>query len=184
MDIEGLPIRRWNHIDEPIASHRSGKVTIKIGPSFRFDLPFQCMTDFQIGAKTQFLGNQIQGTGAHAVADIVAGDNQIAAIFGNAAHDNMDVRMLGIPMISGGPVERGAEVLFHLPHQIAGKTFEVGHLDRVFRRDNEPKMVTVMLAARRKLVTIDVVTARPKQLAVILIAADPVALDVGEMGSQ
>ena len=183
MQIEGLPIRRGNHIDEPIALHGSGKITVEIGPSFRFDLPFQCTTDFQIGAKTQFLGNQSLGTGAHAVADIVAGDNKIVPILGNAAHDNMDMRVLGIPMIGGGPIELRAEILFHLAHQIAGESFKVGHLQRVFRGDDKPKMMPVMLTARSKLIAIDVVTVRAKQLAMILIAADTIALYIREMGS-
>ena len=59
----------------------------------------------------------------------------------------MDVRIIGVPVIDADPVELRAEVLLHLPHQVAGEGLEVCHLDRVLRRDDEAEMVPVVLGA-------------------------------------
>ena len=59
----------------------------------------------------------------------------------------MDVRIVGVPVIDGDPVELRAEVALGVGHQLAREGAEVGHLGRVLRRDGEPEMMAVVLAA-------------------------------------
>jgi hypothetical protein len=58
---------------------------------------------------------------ANSLADIVASDHEVFAIVPDAAQDDMDVGMLGIPMIDADPVELRAEILFGLAHEVTGE---------------------------------------------------------------
>jgi hypothetical protein len=58
---------------------------------------------------------------AQSVADIVAGNDEIAAVVPLAPHDDMDVRVVRIPVIDIDPIELGAEILLGLRHQVARK---------------------------------------------------------------
>src|SRR3546814_9463147 len=84
--------------------------------------------------------------GTHAFLDIVAGNDEVLAIVGPAARDDMDVGIVRVPVIDTDPIELGAEVLLHLPHQLEGEGLEVGHLWRVLGRDDEPEMMPVVLS--------------------------------------
>ena len=56
------------------------------------------------------------------------------------------MRIVGVPVIDGDPVEPRAEIGFHLPREIAREGPEVGHLGGVLGRDDEAEMVPVVLA--------------------------------------
>src|SRR3546814_15459663 len=58
----------------------------------------------------------------------------------------MDVVYVRVTVIDTDPIELGAEVLLHLPHQLAVEGLEVGHLRRVLGRDDEPEMMPVVLS--------------------------------------
>ena len=55
------------------------------------------------------------------VADIIAADDEVRAVVGAAAHKDMDMGMLGVPVVDGDPVEPRAEIARGLVHQLAGK---------------------------------------------------------------
>ena len=67
---------------------------------------------------------------------IVARDDEVLAIVADAANDQMDMGMFGVPMIDRDPLR--AEVLLHLANQLAGEALEVGHLQRIIRADGGP----------------------------------------------
>ena len=52
------------------------------------------------------------------------------AVVGAAAQDDVDVRVVGVPVIDPDPVEFGAEVLLDLAHEVAREALQVGHLRR------------------------------------------------------
>src|ERR1700688_4821445 len=58
----------------------------------------------------------------------------------------MWVRVSGVVVIDCDPVELGAEVGFHLLHQIAGGLARVGQLHPVLGRDDEAELVTILSA--------------------------------------
>ena len=55
------------------------------------------------------------------------------------------MRIVGIPMVDGDPIEPGAEIGFHLAGKVAGEGFEVGHFGGVFGRDDEAEMMAIVL---------------------------------------
>ncbi|MNT87734.1 hypothetical protein D3C72_2281830 [compost metagenome] len=57
-----------------------------------------------IGARTQLLGDEILRAGAHAFLDVVARDDEVLAVVGATAQDDMDVRVVRVPVIDADPV--------------------------------------------------------------------------------
>ena len=66
-------------------------------------------------ARTELEGDELLGARAQAAADVVAGDDEILAVVVAAAHQEMDMRIVGVPMIDGDPVELGAEIALRHP---------------------------------------------------------------------
>ena len=72
----------------------------------------------------------------------------------------MNVRVVGVPVIDGGPIELRAKILLHLAHKLAGEGFEVRHIHGVLGRDDEAEMVAVLVGALRKGDAVDLVALR------------------------
>jgi len=137
-DLQGVELVRlligtWREVDDAGAIAVAGDLPIEIGPAFRLDLTSEVTTDLLLGAGPQFLGDEVLRAGAHAFLDVVAGDYEVLAVVGTSPQDDVDMGIVGVPMIDADPIELGAEVLFHLPHQVAGVCREVGHLRCVLR---------------------------------------------------
>ena len=126
-----LPIGMWGEVGDAGAIAIAGNLAIEIGPAFRLDLTPQVAADLVIGARSQLLGDEVLRAGAHAFLDVVAGDDEVLAVVSPSPQDDMDMRVVGVPVIDADPVELRAQVLLHLPHQFAGIGLEVAHLGRV-----------------------------------------------------
>ena len=141
-------IRR--EVDDAVPIGVADELPVELGPALGVDLALERAADVEIGAQPQLLRDQVLGAGAHALLDVVARDDEVLAVVGDAAHDDVDVWMLGVPVIDGDPIELGAEVLLHLADQLAGEALEVGHLGGILGRDDESEMVAIILATARR----------------------------------
>ena len=159
MKFVGLAVGPRREVDDAGAVAVAGELPIKIGPALGLDLAFERAADLVIGARPEFLRDQIPRPIAHAFLDVVAGDDEVLAVLAHAAHEQMDVGMVGVPVIDGDPIELGAEVLFHLPDEVAGEGLEVRHLHGVLGRDDEPEMMPVVLAALGERLRVGVIGA-------------------------
>ncbi len=117
------------------------------------------------------------------MADVVAGDDEVAPGVIDAAQDDMAVRVVGVPVVDRDPVELRAEVRFHAGHQVARVALEVADLGRVLGRDDEPELVPVAFDARLERLRVGDVPRRGVGLARLAFAGDAVALDVAEVGA-
>ena len=63
-------------------------------------------------------------------ADVFAADDQVLTVIGAAADEDMDVRIVGVPVVDRDPVELGAEILLDIEHQLARERLEVADLGR------------------------------------------------------
>jgi hypothetical protein len=81
------------------------------------------------------------------MGDVIAGDHEVGSAVVLATLHDVAVGVAGIEVIGRDPVEPGAEVGFHLPHQVADERFEVGDFGRILRRHDETKLVAVALAS-------------------------------------
>jgi hypothetical protein len=120
---------------------------IEFGPTIGFDLGLEIAPDFEVASWPELEGGKMRSTGAQAVADVVAGNHEVAAVVALAADDDMDVRVVRIPVIDPNPIEPGAEILFGLHHQVSGERPQIRKLLRVLRGHDEPEMMPISFAA-------------------------------------
>src|SRR5450631_1561816 len=119
---------------------------VEPGEAIGIYFPLKLLCYLQLGLPAQFPGNNLAGPFANTVGDIVAGDVEGFAVVGDAAHDDMCVRVSGVVVIDRDPVELGSEVAFHLLHQITGGLARVGQLSTVLGRDDEAELMPVIAA--------------------------------------
>ena len=89
--------------------------------------------------------------------------------------------IIGVPMIDGDPVERGAKVAFGVRHQFSRKRSQVRHILRVFRRNDEPEVVAVIAASFSKALFIRLIRACVEHPGVSAVAGDPIPFEIGQM---
>ena len=62
------------------------------------------------GTRTKLQRDALGRAIAKTPADVFAADDQVLAVIGAAADEDMDVRIVGVPVVDRDPVEPGAEV--------------------------------------------------------------------------
>jgi hypothetical protein len=123
----------------------------------------------------------VRGAGTHALADVIAPNHEVSTIVGLAAHDDMDMRMFGIPVVNRDPVELCRKVSFRLPHQVSGKGFEVREPLRVIGRHYELEVVAIALASAGESAMIGVVAFCIEHPAWRTVPGDAVAAQIAEV---
>ncbi len=157
------------------------KLPIEPGPALGLDLIVEAAADVEIGARPELLRDEILRPRPHALADVVPRDDEVLPVVGAAAQDDVDVRVVGVPVIDADPVELGAEVFLDLAHEVAREPLEICHLGRVLRRDDEPEMMPVVLAALGEALHIGIVGLRPEHARLLAVARDALAAQIAEM---
>jgi hypothetical protein len=95
------------------------------------------------GALRAFVGAQPDPVG-----DVVLGDDQVLSRSSAPGHD-MAVRMAGVEVLHDrDPVEPCAEILFHLPHHVAGEAAQVRQPIAILRRNDEPELANTQRQPR------------------------------------
>src|SRR5215475_11844581 len=174
----------WPQVDEARFICRHPDRNIETGPALRFHLPLQGRTDFMLWLGAEFSRDQVLGAGPQAVADVITGDDEIGAILRDAPHQQMDVRVVGVPMIDRDPLEPGPEITLHLGDEVAGEGFEIGHLGGIFRRDDEAEVMPIVMAAPYEGRSVRPVLRGAEHMRLLTIAADAVAPQVGDVGGE
>ena len=103
---------------------------------------------------------------------------------GATADENVDVRVLGVPVIDRDPVELRAEIALGLGHQFAGERLQIGKLGRVVGRDDEAEVVAVAVASFREGMGVRRIHLRVEQAAGFAVTGRAVAAEIAEMGRQ
>src|SRR3546814_17198177 len=67
------------------------------------------------------------GAEADALTHIGAIDDKIGPVIGDATDKNVDVRIVGVPMVDRDPIEAGPEITRHVLHQVAREAAEIVH---------------------------------------------------------
>jgi len=160
------------------------KLTIELGPAFGFGLAFKRAADVEIGARPEFLGDQVLGAVAHSALDVVAVDDKIVVVVSPSAHDDMDVRVVGVPMIDGHPVEAGAEILLGLRHEFSREPLQILHAGGVLGRDDESEVVPVVLGAIGEILGVGVIGFRTEHPRALAVAGDAIPAQIIEMSRK
>jgi hypothetical protein len=154
---------------------------IQARPPLLLHLALQGLLDLQLGARPQPFGRQLGGAMAEAVGDVVARDDEVFAGVVAPAHDQVGVRVVGVPVIDRHPIQPRAQVGFHAAHQVPGVGAQVVQLGAILGRDDEAEMVPVVGAAFLEGVEVGFVGLRPVGSARLAVAAHAVALDVAQV---
>ncbi len=180
----GTLARHRGHVDHAALLHGARKIAVDVRPALGIDLPFERPADVLFGSQPQFARDNLRCAPTHSLADIVARDDEVLAVVGDAAHDDVDMWIIGVPVRHTGPVEPRSQIFFHLRHQVVGEGFEVAHLAGILRADDEAEMVPVILAAPREASAVHPVLIGAEQNALVAVAGDAFALQIVEMTGQ
>jgi hypothetical protein len=183
MKLIGLWAGIRGEVDHAVPVGIQHELSVELRPPLGLDLAFERAADVEFAAQPQFLRNQVLGAGAHPLLDVVAGDDEVPAIVRDAAHDDVHVRLTGVPVIDGDPVEPRVEIAFHLSDQLARKALEVGEIHGVLRRYDEAEVVPVILAALGEGTGISLFGLGTEQAGFLPVTGDAFAPEVVEMGS-
>ena len=168
----------------PVSSAPAAMARSSRGPTIGVDLAGEIFVDAALRLRSQFQTDQALRSCAHPVRNIVARDHEIGAIVRLAAKKDVDVRIVGVPMVDADPVEFGPEIAFGFAHEIAGEGAQVFHFGCVFRADDEPKMMPVVLAAFDEGGGVRCIGAGVEQSRLLLVAGDAFSPQIGDMGHQ
>jgi hypothetical protein len=184
--LEWVGLLAWGgrDVDDTLPAGVAHKLPVELRPALGLDLAIERVADIEIAAQSQLLCDQVLGAGAHPLLDVVAGDDEVLAAVGDTAHDDVDMRVLRVPVIDGDPVELSAEILLHLADQLAGEALQAGHLRRFFRQDDEPEMVAVALTPLGEGLRIGILGLRTEQPGLLPVPGDTLAPEVAEMGAE
>ena len=172
--------RRVPQIEVPLAG-LSDQRPVEAGEAILIDLGREFAPLFEFGDRTKFEGHQLARPLANAMGDVVAIDHQILAELVPAVDDDVDVRMAGVEMVHRDPVELRAEVSFELAHQVAGEAGQVAELRAFLRRDDDAKLVAIVLAAIEEGIAVGPVLRRRIEPTALAIARGAVALNITQM---
>jgi hypothetical protein len=64
---------------------------------------------------------------------VFAADDKVLTVIGAAPDEDMDMRIVRVPVIDRDPIEPGAEVPFDIAHQLPCEGLEVAEHGAVFR---------------------------------------------------
>ena len=120
---------------------------IQARPPLLIHLAPQGLLDLQLGARAQPFGRQFGGAMAEPIGDVVARDDEVFAGVVAPAHDDVRVRVVGVPVIDGHPIEARAKVGLHATHEVPGIGAQVFQLRAIFGRKDEAEVMPVVGAA-------------------------------------
>lgn len=163
-------------------SARPISVPVEARQAFGLDFVLQLPLHFLLGLRTEVAGQHLARPMPDAVGKIVTGDVEDFSVLGDAAHDDMDVRMTSVVMISGHPIERRAEIGFHLRHDIPCERLQVLIGRAVLRREDDPELMAILQPAFDERVAVRLVGEGRIEPARLALAVDALALQVTQMG--
>jgi hypothetical protein len=177
--------RAWSQFDEagaPISD--VAKRSVEAGPAFGLDLSPEALMNLALGSRAEFKRDPLRRPLPKPFADIVSADDKVPSVIRSTSHEDMDVRVVRIPVIDRNPFQLRPEVALGVVHEFTGEGAKVRHLCGVFGRDNEPEMMPVFRAALGERSPIRVVRGRVEKARVLAIAGHAFALEIGDVPGE
>jgi hypothetical protein len=119
-----------------------------------------------------------------ALADVGAADHEILAIIRPPPDEDVDMWVVGVPVVNRDPIEPGAEIAFGIGHQFTREGPQVLELGGILGGHDEPEMMAVVPAAFGKGPLVRVVRPGVEHAGISTIMRDPVALQIGDLPRQ
>ena len=108
-------------------------------------------------------------------------DDEIGAVRCDPAHQHMDMRIVGVPMVDRDPVEPGVEVDLKLAHEVPRIAAQVSELGRVLGADDEAEVVAITCASFGEGIAIGLVASCIEHRGVASVAGHAVALEITDV---
>ena len=153
------------------------------GETLGGDLRPQLLAQLQVGLRSQLQGRPLLGAQAHAIGDVVLGDDQVFAEIVLAPDDDVAMRMAGVVVVDRHPIELGGEIGLHLGHHVAGEAAQIRQAVAILRRDDNAERMPVALAALDEGASVFLIALRAVELAALAVAGRSVPLKVAQMGA-
>lgn len=154
---------------------------VETGEALRTHLLLKLAQLVEFAFRAELSGEKFARPRPHPVRDVVARNDDVSTPIILAAYHDVAVRMAGIEVVGGHPVELGAEIGLYLPHQVADKRFEVGEFGRILQRHDKAELVTVALAPLGERPAVGAIATGVIKLAGSAVARDTIALHVLQM---
>ncbi|MGY4625317.1 hypothetical protein ACVWY3_003073 [Bradyrhizobium sp. USDA 4486] len=179
----GLPSRQRTQLEYSVPGI-SQDAPVKPRKPLGCDLLLKLSSNLDVRFRAELSRDELCCPRPKAMSDIVARDDEVLSFVILAAQNDVRMGMAGVEMIGSNPVEPGAEIPLHLPHEVADEGFQVRQLSAVLWRHDKPELVAVAGAAFRKVLAIGAVTAGIVKLPWLTLPRNAVALDVSEVSSH
>ena len=101
-----------------------------------------------------------------------------------AAYDDMDVGIVGVPVLDPEPIEIGAEITLGLRHQVAGERLQIGEPLGVLRGHDELEMMAIPFAALGEGAVVGVVVLSVEQATGGAVLRHALPSQVGEVSAE
>ena len=156
--------------------------TVQAGEALGVHLALKLAAHLLLGLPAQLQRDDLAGPFADAVGDVVAGDVEYLPVVGDAAQQDVGVRVAGVVVIDRDPVEPGSEVGLHRLHQVAGGLPQVGQLYAFLGGDDEAELVAVVAAPVEEGAAVLGVALGRIDLSLLAVAVDAIALQIAQVG--
>jgi hypothetical protein len=138
--------------------------------------------DFVVGARAKIQSDDFCSALAHASTEVFPRNDEIIALVILASQDDVRMRMAGVVVVDGDPIELGAEILFHLKHEPSGQRLQIRVLDRFLGGDDEAELVAVAIASIEETRPLDAILLGVIEGARFSVSRDAIALQVSKVG--
>jgi hypothetical protein len=158
--------------------------SVEAGPTLGLHLILEAVVNLLLSSGAELQRDALSGAAPKPFADLVATDDEVPSVVGSTTHEDMDMRVVGIPMVDRHPFQLRPQVAFGVFHEFTREGAKVPHMRRVFGGDDEPEMMPVCRAALGERFPIRVVGGRVEEARVLAIAAHAFALEIGDVPGQ
>jgi len=162
----------------------AGNGAIEPRPALGRDFALQDGSNLKVALRTEFRRDEVLGARPHAARDVVPADHKVLAIIDPAADQQVDMGIIGVPVLDRDPVEPGLKVLLHVGEEVAGERLEVSHLDSFLGADNESEMMPIPTAALGKGRRVGGVAFGIEQPGVPAVSGHSLALEISDVSGK
>jgi hypothetical protein len=133
--------------DDAVDPRFPQEIPIQACEALLLDFGAEAGLDFVVGARAKIKSYDLGSSLPHASTQILPSDDEVFSLVLFTSEDDVSVRMSGIVMVNGDPIEFGPEIPLHLEHEATGQRLQIRVFDRVFCGDDETELMPVTVAA-------------------------------------
>src|SRR6266700_4211537 len=109
-------------IDNPLSPSRfPGEHPVEPCPAFCGHFRLKATSNLQLRSWAKLARDEVAGAGAQARSNIIPANDEVGTVVSAAPHKDMNMRMLGVPVVDGHPIEPRPEITRGLVHQFPSK---------------------------------------------------------------